>query len=76
MRKVFQTVETTRIKPFANVMSRKSTPRKRLNEKIFADIIKPGEYTAQQVFSAINTPALVLWGREDRVIDVSSVSTI
>jgi esterase/lipase len=57
-------------------MSRKSTPRKRLNEKIFADIIKPGEYTAQQVFSTINTPALILWGREDRVIDVSSVSTI
>jgi len=57
-------------------MSRKSTPRKRLNEKIFADIIKPGEYTAQKVFSAINTPTLILWGREDRVIDVSSVSTI
>tara|TARA_B100000929_G_scaffold20217_1_gene15395 strand:+ start:648 stop:821 length:174 start_codon:yes stop_codon:yes gene_type:complete len=57
-------------------MSRKSTPRKRLNEKIFADIIKPGKYTSQQVLSAINTPTLILWGKEDRVIDVSSVSTI
>ena len=60
--------------PFANVMSRKSKPRKGLNEKIFADIIKPGKYTAQQVLSAIKTPTLILWGKEDRVIDVSSVS--
>ena len=60
--------------PFANVMSRKSTPRKGLNEKIFADIIKPGKYTAQQVLSAIKTPVLILWGKEDRVIHVSSVS--
>lgn len=60
--------------PFANVMSRKSTPRKVLNEKIFADIIKPRKYTTKQVLSAIKTPALILWGEEDRVIHVSSVS--
>ena len=60
--------------PFANVMSRKSTPRKVLNEKIFADIIKPGKYTTKQVLSAIKTPALILWGEEDRVIHVSSVT--
>ncbi|MDP7171721.1 MAG: hypothetical protein QGF45_10160 [SAR324 cluster bacterium] len=57
-------------------MSRKSTPRKGMNEKIFADIIKAGKYTAQQVLSAIKTPTLILWGKEDRVIYVSSVSTI
>ena len=60
--------------PFANVMSRKSSARKELNEKIFSDIIKPGKYTAQQVLSAIKTPTLILWGKEDRVIHVSSVS--
>ncbi len=60
--------------PFAKVMSRKSTPLKVLNEKIFADIIKPGKYTTKQVLSAIKTPALILWGEEDRVIHVSSVS--
>ena len=60
--------------PFANVMSRKSIQRKRLNEKIFVDIIKPGKYTSQQVLTAIKTPALILWGKEDRVIHVSSVS--
>ena len=60
--------------PFAKVMSRKSTPRKELNEKIFADIIKPGKYTTQQVLSAIKTPSLILWGEEDRVIHVSSVT--
>jgi pimeloyl-ACP methyl ester carboxylesterase len=55
-------------------MSRKSTPRKGMNEKIFADIIKAGKYIAQQVLSAIKTPTLILWGKEDRVIYVSSVS--
>jgi abhydrolase domain-containing protein 6 len=60
--------------PFAKVMSRKSSARKELNEKIFSDIMKPGKYTAQQVLSAIKTPVLILWGKEDRVIHVSSVS--
>ena len=60
--------------PFANVMSRKSSARKELNEKIFSDIMKPGKYTAQQVLLAIKTPVLILWGKEDRVIHVSSVS--
>ena len=55
-------------------MSRKSSARKELNEKIFSDIMKPGKYTAQQVLSAIKTPVLILWGKEDRVINVSSVS--
>ena len=76
MRKVFQTVETKRIKQFANVISIRSKPRKGFNEKIFTIIIKPGKYTTQQVLSALKTPTLILWGREDRVIDVSSVSKI
>ena len=61
-------------RPFANVKSRKSSARKELNIKIFSDIMKPGKYTAQQVLSAIKTPVLILWGKEDRVIHVSSVS--
>jgi abhydrolase domain-containing protein 6 len=60
--------------PFAKVMSRKSSAHKDLNIKIFSDIMKPGKYTAQQVLSAIKTPVLILWGKEDRVIHVSSVS--
>ena len=36
--------------------------------------MKPGKYNAQQVLSAIKTPVLILWGKEDRVIHVSSVS--
>ena len=62
--------------PFANVMSRKSTASKELNEKIFTDIMKPGKYNAQHVLSAIKTPVLVLWRKEDRVIHVSSVSVL
>ncbi len=65
-----------RIKQFANVMSRRSKPRKGLNEKIFTNIIKPGKYTTQQDLSELKTPTLILWGKEDRVIDVSSVNTI
>jgi abhydrolase domain-containing protein 6 len=60
--------------PFANVMSRKSSARKELNEKIFLDIMKPEKYTVQHVLSAIKTQVLILWGKEDRVIHVSSVS--
>ena len=36
--------------------------------------MKPGKYTAQKVLSAIKTPVQILWGKEDRVIHVSSVS--
>ena len=60
--------------PFANVMSRKSSVCKELHEKISSDIMKPVKYTAQQVLSAIKTTVLILWGKEDRVIHVSSVS--
>ena len=59
--------------PFANVMSRKSSASKELNKKIFFDIMKPGKYTAPQVLSAVKTPVLILWGKKDRVIHVSSV---
>ena len=36
--------------------------------------MKPENYTVQHIFSAIKTPILILWGKEDRVIHVSSVS--
>ena len=49
--------------PFANVMSRKSSASKVLNEKIFSDIMKTVKYNAQHVFSAIKSPVLILWVR-------------
>jgi len=52
--------------------------RQAINDKIFADINDYSERVKVsqenlQVLSEIEQPAFILWGREDRALDVSSV---
>jgi pimeloyl-ACP methyl ester carboxylesterase len=64
--------------PAPAVLARKAMARQSINDKIFADI---NDYAEQvkiskenlQVLSEIQQPVFILWGKEDRALDVSSV---
>ena len=64
--------------PASLVLARKSMARQAINDKIFADINDYAERVKVskenlKVLSEIQQPAFILWGREDRALDVSSV---
>lgn len=64
--------------PASRVLARKSMARQAINDKIFADINDYAERVKVskenlKVLSEIQQPAFILWGREDRALDVSSV---
>ena len=64
--------------PAPAVLARRSMARQAINDKIFADINDYSERVKVsqenlQVLSEIEQPAFILWGREDRALDVSSV---
>ena len=64
--------------PAAGVLARKSMARQAINDKIFADITDYAERVKEskenlKILSEIQQPAFILWGKEDRALDVSSV---
>ena len=67
--------------PISSVLERRSLERRELNEQVFADLMKsqdelgnPEQINA--MLATIHTPTLVIWGEEDRVLDVSSVDVM
>ncbi|CCK76560.1 Predicted hydrolase or acyltransferase [Oleispira antarctica RB-8] len=64
--------------PASGVLARKSMARQGINDKIFADINDYAERVKVskenlKVLSEIQQPTFILWGKEDRALDVSSV---
>lgn len=65
--------------PAPNVLARQSIKRAALNEKIFADIhavaekMKTSDENIKQL-EALDLPVFILWGEQDRALDVSSVA--
>ena len=64
--------------PASGVLARKSMARQAINDKIFADINDYAERVKVsqenlKILSEIQQPAFILWGKEDRALDVSSV---
>lgn len=64
--------------PAPGVLARKAMARQAINDKIFADINDYAERVKLsqenlKLLSEIQQPAFILWGREDRALDVSSV---
>lgn len=64
--------------PAPGVLARKAMSRQTINDKIFKDINDYAERVKLskenlQVLSTIQQPAFILWGKEDRALDVSSV---
>ncbi|UTW49347.1 alpha/beta fold hydrolase [Bacterioplanoides sp. SCSIO 12839] len=64
--------------PATNVLSRRAQLRNDINHKIFADIQAVAEEAKHsddnlKMLQQIKEPVLIVWGEEDRVLDVSSV---
>ena len=64
--------------PAASVLARQAMARKDINAKIFADIHAVAEAAKHnddhlKMLEQIQQPVLILWGKEDRALDVSSV---
>ena len=67
--------------PIPAALERKAIARKDLNDRVFADLLKSQELmgTPDQInvmLGTIKTPTLIIWGAEDRVLDVSSVDVM
>lgn len=62
--------------PISSVLARKSISRAAVNEKIFADMIKAKPMQengqAEMLLASLQKPAIVIWGKQDRVLDVST----
>lgn len=64
--------------PAPSVLARKAMARQGINDKIFIDINNYAERVREtkenlRVLEAIKQPVFILWGKEDRALDVSSV---
>ncbi|WP_281648415.1 alpha/beta fold hydrolase [Parendozoicomonas sp. Alg238-R29] len=67
--------------PITAVMERKAIARKEMNDKVFADLMASQEQMGSsdyvnKMLASIETPSLVIWGEEDRVLDVSSIEVM
>lgn len=55
--------------PVSSVMEDKAMARQNVNRKIFNAILSSGEMVSlENVLSSIEAPALIVWGKEDRVL--------
>ncbi|MFC4259898.1 alpha/beta fold hydrolase [Marinobacter lacisalsi] len=55
--------------PLASVMEEKAMAREEVNEAIFEAIRSSGEIMSlESVLSSVEAPALIVWGRQDRVL--------
>ena len=60
--------------PIASVMAEKAIANEAINKKIFADFHGECTYSFEDEIKKIIVPAFILWGAEDRVIDVKNAS--
>ncbi|CAM3475215.1 alpha/beta fold hydrolase [Parendozoicomonas haliclonae] len=67
--------------PVPAVLERKAIARAALNDTIFADMLKSRDEMGnpeqiEAILAAITVPSLVIWGEEDRVLDISSIEVM
>ncbi|WP_345196604.1 alpha/beta fold hydrolase [Kistimonas scapharcae] len=65
--------------PITSVLEEQALAREPVNEKIFDDLLRSRDERLEGIpqsewLAAITTPSLIIWGEDDRVLDVSSVS--
>jgi len=58
--------------PITSVLTEKAIFNRLINEKIFKDMRRDEEEAFEDVLTAIKVPALIVWGRHDRVINVEN----
>ena len=62
--------------PISSVMAREAVANRQINKQIFNDLLKDTDTDFAAILSRIEVPALVLWGTEDRVINVRNASLV
>lgn len=62
--------------PISSVMAREAIANHDINRKIFKDLLKDSETDFARILSRIHVPTLVLWGTEDRVINVRNAPLV
>lgn len=62
--------------PISSVMAREAVANREINKKIFNDLLEDADTDFPAILSEIEAPTLVLWGTEDRVIDVRNASLV
>ncbi|MDA3898826.1 MAG: alpha/beta hydrolase [Desulfobacteraceae bacterium] len=60
--------------PITRVMAEKAVANEAINKKIFADLSGEHGYCFESEIQKIITPTLILWGAEDRLIDVKNAA--
>ncbi|MDX1692749.1 MAG: alpha/beta hydrolase [Ketobacteraceae bacterium] len=55
--------------PFSAVSAKKMADRYHKNQKIWQDITSDHDYEFKEIVRRIQAPTLIVWGRQDRVID-------
>lgn len=58
--------------PISSVLAEKAMANRPINEKIFKDIRADTQLRVEAVLSSIQAPALIVWGRHDRVINAEN----
>ncbi len=60
--------------PLINVAADRAMAMQGIKEKIFADIRQEGETDFKAELGKIRTPTLIMWGDQDRIIDVGNAA--
>lgn len=55
--------------PIASVMAEKAVANRPINDKMFSDTRRDARNDFNEVLAAVKIPALIIWGRHDRVIN-------
>ncbi len=58
--------------PIASVMAEKAVANRSINDKMFSDTRRDARNDFDEVLVAVKVPALIIWGRHDRVINVEN----
>ncbi len=60
--------------PITSVIAEKAVSDRAINEKIFADIKAPHSYVFKDAIKKIQAPTLIMWGKDDRIINYENAS--
>jgi len=59
--------------PMKNVLAQRSMANADFNQSIFESLLRDFETDLEPILAAIESPVFILWGDNDRILDVSSV---
>lgn len=62
--------------PMKKVLAQRSMANAEFNQSIFESLLRDFESDLEPVLAAIEGPVFILWGDNDRILDVSSVSVM